>query len=303
MRSTEPKIRCLWLGLVLVIIVLPLLTAGCSLLWSRSLPAPDPAMKVLVGPITMDATIKRSTQIHSFEDVPSPEVEPTLRAQLIQEVELHAQSLLTEQLARQEGFEVISFQDARRIQAQLGPLDMRLTKEQLLTLARQTGADVVLFGRIHDYGSLKWQHWVTGWISVASAHTTIVGALTAWNPIAMGGYLAYDLVTDLPLWYGGVYVLGWAFRPVHIELEAIQLAGCEVQSWDDQELVIRSGKALAAHPPEQRRRKEVQLQVNLEQALQKAAEAAGRELRRQACTTARDDEQFEDQNQKAAVSF
>lgn len=237
----------------------------------------------MVAQVILDAPITRSAQIHSFDSPPPPEVEPTLRAQLIEEIELHAQRVLTEYLASQQGFQMIPFAEARRLRSDLGSPAVSLTEDQLNALGRQAGADLVLSGHIHDYGALRWQHWVTGWLSVASAHTTIVGALTGWNPIAMGGYLAYDLVTDLPLWYGGAYVFGWAFRPVHVEVEAIQLTGCEMQSWDDQALVILSRKALAAYPPEERRRKEIQLQVNLEQALKKVAEAAGQELRLKPC--------------------
>lgn len=268
---------------IIVISVLSFLMGGCSLLWSRPTDPPNPPLKVLVAQIILDAPITKSTQIYSFDSPPSPEIEPTLRAQLIEEVELHAQRVLTEQIARQQGFQVLPFGEARRLRADLGSPATPLTEDQLRDLGRHTGADLVVSGSIHDYGALRWQHWVTGWLSVASAHTTVVGALTGWNPIAMGAYLAYDLATDLPLWYGGAYVFGWAFRPVHVEVEARQLTGCEMRSWSDQELVILSRKALAAYPPEERKRKEIQLQVNLEQALQKVAEAAGQELRLKPC--------------------
>lgn len=142
----------------------------------------------------MDAPITRSTQIHSFDEAPSPEVEPTIRAQLIEEVELHAQRALTEYLAQQEGFQVISFEEARRVRSEFGSPTTPLTDEQLSALGRQLGADFVLHGRIHDYGALRWQHWVTGWLLHGSVEFTIVGVATAWNPLAMGAYLAYDLI-------------------------------------------------------------------------------------------------------------
>lgn len=263
--------------------VLFCLTDGCAGWWSRTLPPPDPPLEIVVAQITLDAPITSSTQIHSFDEAPSEETEPTIRTQLIEEVELHAQRVLTEYLARQEGFQVIPFEEARHMRSEFSFPTIPLTDEQLRAFGRAVGADFVLHGRIHDYGRLQWQHWVTGWLTVASVHTTIVGAATAWNPLAMGAYIAYDLVTDLPLWYGGAYVFGWAFRPVHIEVEAIQLKGCELAGWDDEDVVVSAQKALNEYPPEVRKRKEIQLQVHLEQALKGVAETAGRTLRLNPC--------------------
>jgi hypothetical protein len=46
------------------------------------------------------------------------------------------------------------------------------------------------------------------------AETLIVGAAaTGFNPIIMAATAASELVTDLPLWWGGAYIAGWAFRP------------------------------------------------------------------------------------------
>ena len=143
---------------------------------------------------------------------------------------------------------------------------------------------MVLAARINDYGRLGWRHWVYGWLSVASVHTTIVGAATAWNPLAMGGYLIYDLATDLPLWYGGAYVLGWAFRPIHVEMEAIQLQGCVVRTWYDQEVtIVANSEQLNVFDESQRKRKEVQLQVNLDHTMKTLAEVAQGTLRLKSC--------------------
>jgi hypothetical protein len=87
------------------------------------------------------------------------------------------------------------------------------------------------------------------------------------------------------IWGGGAYVLGWAFRPVRVEVTGLQLAPCRGEIWIDQELKVTvPRKALAEYPPEQRRRKEVQLEVNLKTAMEEVAEHVGEELRLQPCT-------------------
>jgi len=260
-----------------------LFIVGCSLI--RFPDPPDPSLLVLVAPVVMEAPIKKPTDIHSFEVPPPEDVESAMLARLAGEVEREAQRLLIEHLARQPGFRVVPFEEVRRLTAGLRVPGQRIPEPQLLALGRQLGADLVVTASIDDYGRLQWHHWAFGWLSVASTHTAIVCAATAWNPLAMGAYLAWDLTTDFPLWYGGAYVLGWAFRPVHVIVEATQLEPCGAASfWRDEEVVIIAGKkALAAYPEDQRARKEIQLRVNLEQAMQNVAERAGKTLRLGPC--------------------
>lgn len=266
------------LGPVLVIL------GGCASLFPFPDP-PEPSIVILVAPVVMDAPVEEPSDIHSFENPPPEDSASALLARLVTELEYNAQRLLTEQLSRQPGFRVVPFEEVRQLTAGLGVPGQRLTDEQLQALGKQAGVDLVVVARIDDYGRLQWHHWAFGWLSVASTHTAIVGAATAWNPLAMGAYLAWDLTTDFPLWYGGAYVLGWAFRPVHVIVEASQLRPCEAASfWRDEEVVIIAGKsALAAYPEEQRARKEVQLWVNLEEAMRNVADRAGKTLRLQPC--------------------
>lgn len=274
MRRQSPFV----LGPLLVIL------GGCAGLIPFPDP-PDPPLVFLVAPVVMEAPVGEPSDIQSFESPPPEDSASAMLARLVHAVELEAQRLLTEQLSRQPGFRTVPFEEVRRLTAGLRVPGQRLTDAQLKELGRQTSADLVIVASIDDYGRLQWHHWATGWLSVASTHTTIVGAATAWNPLAMGAYLAWDLTTDFPLWYGGAYVLGWAFRPVHVIADAIQLKPCEAASfWHDEEVVIIAGKqALAAYPEEQRVRKEVQLRVNLEQVMRNAAERAGKTLRARLC--------------------
>lgn len=232
----------------------------------------------------MEAPVSKSSDIHSFDEPPLPEIEPTLRTQLIEEVQLKAQQFLTEHLAQQPGFIVVPFDDVRRLQADLSQPGVPWTEEQLRALGKQTGADLVLTGRILDYGVVQTKYWVTGLVVHSTAGLLALGFATGWNPAVIGVYVAYEL-PDVAIWGGGAYVFGWAFRPVRIEVEAIQLTGCEGGIWIDQELTMTvPGKTLAAYPPEERKRKELQLELNLNRAMGEIAEHVGRDLRLQPCT-------------------
>lgn len=267
----------IWLSLVVF--------SGCASVGGPPVVFPNPPLKVVVGPVVLEAPITKSTQIHSFDEAPSSETEPVILAQLIDEIQTKAQRLLTEHLARQEGLLVVPFDKTRRILADLAPSGRPFTEAQAQALGHQTGADVVLTGRIHDFGYVRWQYWVTGWVVHASTWTTVIGLSTAWNPVAIGAYLAFDATTDFPLWWGGAQVFGWAFRPVRVHVDAAQLTNCQGLVWTDEELAIKvPGHTLAEYPPEARGRKEIQLEVNLNRAMADLAETAGDKLNLQPCT-------------------
>lgn len=257
------------------------------MLWERPLVPANPPLNVVVGPVTITAPISKSTEIHSFEESPSPEREPALRAQLLAEVRVQAQRFLTDHLGQQPGFTVIPFDDVRRLQADLGPSEGSWTEEELRALGKQAGADLVLSGEIIDYGAVNWKFWATGFAMDTTAGVAAVGAATGWNPVGMAAALGFELLHNVPIYYGGAYIFGWAFRPVRVEVEAIQLRGCKGSVWVNQEIMVTiPRKTMEAYPPEQRNRKELQLEGNLNRAMGEVAEHAGRDLRLQPCTEA-----------------
>lgn len=284
MRVGCDKIRNAVVTLPATVISLCFLLGGCSSLSGHSSAPLDPPLKVVVGPVILETPLPKSTQIHSFSDDPSPESEPVILAQLVDEVQTRAQLFLTQHLAQQDGMVVVPFDETRRILADLAPTGTPLTGEQLDALAAKTGADVAITGLIHDYGRVRWQYWVTGWLAHVTIATTIVGLATAWNPAAIGAYLAVDATTDFPLWYGGAEVFGWAFRPVRVHMEAVQLKNCRGVVWSQDELAVRvPGKTLAEYPPEQQSKKEIQLEVNLNRVMADLAETLGPRLALQPC--------------------
>ena len=246
---------------------------------------PNPHLRIVIAPILLDAAITKSTQIHTFDDAPSPESEPAVLRQLEDEIQASAQRFLTEHLARQEGFDVLPFQETRRTSADIGVAGEPWTEEQLRNLGKQTNADLVIAGRILDYGRVRWQYAMAGFVTHAVVELLVVGLATGWNPVALGAFAATDFTTDIPLWFGGGYVFGWAFRPVRIEISALQLTPCAGMVWTRQVVVVKvPGKALEGYLPEQQKRKDVQLEANLNEAMAELAETASEKLRQQPCT-------------------
>jgi hypothetical protein len=263
-----------------------ILLGGCSSLGgSSSGPLVHP-IKVVVGPVILESPLPKSTQIYSFDDDPTPEKESAIRAQLVDEIQTKAQQYLTEQLTRQKGLVVVPFDETRRMMADLAPTGTPLTADQVDALAAQSGADIAMTGLIHDYGRVRWQYWVTGWLTHTTVEMTIVGFATAWHPAAIGAFLAFDTITDFPLWYGGAQVFGWAFRPVRVHAEAVQMRNCRGVVWSEDELAVKvPGKMLAEYPAEQQSRKEIQLEANLRRVMADIAETIGPKLVLQRCQT------------------
>lgn len=133
-------------------VLLLCLVPGCAQLGLRPAVPPDPPLKLLVAQITMHAPLSSPADLQSFDQPPPSEEEPLLLARLIEEVEKKAQQLFTEQLAQQPGFHVVPFAEARQVRASLDSTHKELDIAQLGALGVQTGADIVLTGRILDYG-------------------------------------------------------------------------------------------------------------------------------------------------------
>ncbi len=259
--------------------------AGCSTFGQPPREAPATPLKIFVGPTFLEAPVTELSAIRSSTDEKlTPEQEKELLAKLIEDIETNAQRLFTEHLSEQKNFLVAPFDEARKLQADLVMPHTPLTDAQISELGRRSGADIVITGLIHDYGAVRWQYWVAGWLAHVAVATSIVGAATGWNPAAIGIYLAVDGATDFPLWWGGASVFGVAFRPVRLHADAFQMANCEGLMWTQEELAIKvPGKTLAEYPEELRGRKEIQLEANLKRATKDIAEAAGEELMLQAC--------------------
>jgi hypothetical protein len=148
-------------SLAVTITVFVYFITGCV---TQQVTPPNPPLKVVVAPIALEAAITKSTQIHSFDEAPSPEREPVLLQQLEDEIQVGAQRHLTEQFARQKGFDIVPFRDVRRLSADINLADNPWTEEQHRALGRQMNADFVISGRILDYGHVRWQYSLAGLI-------------------------------------------------------------------------------------------------------------------------------------------
>jgi hypothetical protein len=228
--------------------------------------------RLAILPFGIDVKITKLSYLKTVQETLSPEEESSQVAEAILSVQSEARWLFLSRLATAQGFRLISLEDtdalAKELQMTLGVLP---TAEQLGEFRRRLGADLVVAGSILDYGKIRWQWLALGMFADMSWETIALGFATAWNPALILGNVGYELLTSTPLWFGGGYVFGVAFRPVRVEARAFETRqGDPIWQAMDESAYARG--ALKMLPEEIRGKKEMQLQLNLAEIMETLAD-------------------------------
>lgn len=229
-----------------------------------------PGLAIL--PIGFDVTITKLSYVKTVEETLSADEEAEQLAEALLRVQSEARWLFLSRLATAQGFRIISPEDtdvlAKELQMIPGVLP---TAEQLKEFRRRLGADLVVSGRILDYGKIRWQWLAAGMIADMSWETVALGFATAWNPALILGNVGYELLTSTPLWFGGGYVFGVAFRPVRVEARVFETRqGYPI--WQAMDESAYAWGALQTLPEAVRDKKEIQLELNLAEIMETLAD-------------------------------
>ncbi len=220
--------------------------------------------------VTSLASIK--TVSKTVPDAPAPEDEPRLVEEAVQEALREARWLLHSRLATGQQFRLVPLEETDRVVAELGWRPGTYpTPEQLAHCKRSLGADLVLAGNILDYGAVRYTWLAAGMFADITAETLIIGLASSWNPTIILANVGFELLTSTPLWFGGGYLFGVAFRPVRVEARVIETEHGE-PLWQMQEEAIYARERLKLFPEEARGKKENQLYVNLSTAMEELAD-------------------------------
>src|SRR5262249_54467427 len=99
---------------------------------------------------------------------------------------------------------------------------------------------------------------------------------TGWNPVALAASVGWDVLTSAPIWFGGGYLFGVAFRPVRVEARAFETVQGD-PIWQTMEEAGYAWSALKALPEEMRGRKEVQLELNVAEIMESMGDSLTRQ--------------------------
>ena len=253
-----------------ILILILLACSSCS--WFNSGTRPDVPIaerpKLAVVGFGMGIEISSLSSIKSVDEPLLPEQEVTLIAEAVRGILQEARRLLHEQLEAGGQFRLVPVEevDAAVLEIAIDPLEPP-NSEQLSSLRIKLDVDLVVGGVVQDYGKVRWQWLATGMLTDTTVETIVIGLATAWNPVALGANVGFNLLTSTPVWFGGGYLFGVAFRPVRVEAWAADTqSGKEV--WDSMEVAVYARERLKELGEAERRKKEVQLHVNLEKAME-----------------------------------
>ena len=247
-----------------------LVFSGCG--WFQSepltdLPIPE-RLRLAILPISLKAPVSKLSTIHTVDHQFSDEEEPQKLATTIRTIEAEARWLLQSRLATRQTFQFVPNDDVDAAIAHVG-LEQGAypTPEDVTQLARTVGADRVLFATIEDYGKVRWQWLLTGMLADMTVDNLIIGAATGWNPIALSASVGWDVLTSAPIWFGGGYFFGVAFRPVRVEARVYDMEN-GFPIWQATEVDTYAWNELRHLSEPDRKRKQVQLSINLHHAME-----------------------------------
>jgi len=147
-----------------------------------------------------DLDITKLSAVKSVDGTLPPEDESKQLAEALREIQQEARWLLLSRLATGQGFWIVSLAetDALAEELQLKP-GVLPNAEQLAEFRRRLGADLVVAASILDYGKVRWQWLAAGMFTDMTAESIALGVATAWNPIAIGANIGFELLTSTPV--------------------------------------------------------------------------------------------------------
>ena len=144
--------------------------------------------------------------------------------------------------------------------------DYRLNEQQASTIQKKYHLGAVIIGQIPWYGKTNPWYPFLGMTADIALETVIIGLATKWNSTFIFANIGLELLTGIPLWYGGAYLFGSAFRPVTINAQIFTFDK-SVRIQEGEVEVFTAKRKLKMYPKDLRKNKSVQLEAALKKAL------------------------------------
>lgn len=235
-------------------------------------PNRDAPARIAVVGFKLTPRIKHLSTIQTVQTKPSEEEEPLLLEKARRGIEEEATLLMAAHLGETGAFQVFVIppdsDEGRKLQLLPGE---KPSVEQREVLKKDLDIDAVLDGKIPEYGKVRLLYSFLGIGLDTAAETVVLGVATHWNPTLIWANVGFELLTSTPIWFGGAYLFGWAFRPVTVEAWLIRTDPEGTLLWKGEEDKLVSRKILRKFPEEERKLKQRQLRSSIEAAIQQLA--------------------------------
>ena len=256
--------------LAVLLLAINAAVGSCAWFHTELLPEPPSSDRLTIAILGfgMDITIRNLSSVKTVNQKMSPEEEAVLVQQEVAQITNHARQIFHETLEARGHYNLLSLGNTDAV-VSTDP-NKEFSLQELVSLHTRLGADLAVTGTILDYGKVRWQWMTPGMLGDMTWESIAIGLATAWNPVAIFGNIGFELLTSTPVWFGGGYLFGAAFRPVRVEAQAVDLVNGEVV-WSDTEVATFAWNQLKQVAKEDRSKKEVQLRINLNTVMERLA--------------------------------
>lgn len=148
--------------------------------------------------------------------------------------------------------------------------DLRVPSDQLKKIKNTYDLDALILGEIPWYGKTNLVWPLIGFTADVATETLIIGLVTKWNGPIIFANLGWEVVTNGPLWFGGAWLFGQAYKPVTLKAKLIDLRE-GIQEHEEEFDVTKSKHMLNKLPESERKKIENQLDASLKKALKELA--------------------------------
>ncbi len=248
-----------------LIFFLFLLSACATTPLPKTLPLDHPPRLGIIG-FKVTAPIRQLSSITKPPSNLNRDEEPILLKEALRHIEDQSTTFLVAGLIKEKTVEPLVVPEGlfgtRRGE--------RPTPLQIDLLRKELEVDAILYGDIPWYGRTRLIYPILGESLDIMAESVALGLVTDWNPVAIFANIGFELLTSTPLWFGGYYLFGWAFRPVTVEAWVLSTAD-EKEVWHKSVDRIISRSILKSYPESERLKKEIQLEATLRKAIEALA--------------------------------
>ena len=246
-------------------LILACLLAGC-VSWPGHGVTYSPSRKLRIAVLPVRAEVEIG-KLQSIASVPAAEKPAADQARLVSErlqtVTREMTRSIETRLRANPDLEVVSHEQVEAALTSLGlPADKALTAEQMERLGRALDVQAVLAVRLTGYGQLKreWIVWLIGsGVGEGVAQGVVVARATANAALGVAAMLE-EIGQEVLTWGGGSHLFNEHYSPVILEGRLVSAADGK-QLWSDTAFSSIDKKALKKLPPDEQKKKEVQLEV------------------------------------------
>lgn len=147
---------------------------------------------------------------------------------------------------------------------------LKISESDLKLLHEKYALDGLLFGEIPWYGKTNLMWPIIGFTADIAIETVIIGVVTKWNGPIILANLSWEVLTNGPIWFGGAWLFGQAYKPVTIETKLVTFKD-GIHEHKEEFDVTKSRHMLEKFPEKERNKIENQLDASMKKALKNIA--------------------------------